>query len=163
MLLTKNSIQFYFISVVIIVISSLSIISCSKTPDVRLTMCQDLVVLFLNSPDNIEWQKHEPIFRGYKDLEMPVSYSDDQTVNKASCFYAYIQNEDAMGAEEFNTPTVAYSTYPNKMILNGKVVDKMELANGVNAVMLKQGGKAYIKVKEKMKEGLKVIKEEIEK
>ena len=84
MLLAKNSIQFYFISVVIIVISSLSIISCSKTPDVRLTMCQDLVVLFLNSPDNIEWQKHEPIFRGYKDLEMPVSYSDDQTVNKSN-------------------------------------------------------------------------------
>lgn len=89
-----------------------------------------------------------------------VSYSEisDNKVEKASCFYAYIQNEDALGAEEFNTPTVAYSTYPNKMIINGKTVKKMVFANGVKAVILKQDGKAVIKVKEKMKEGLEAFK-----
>lgn len=150
-----------------LVIFSLSIalltVSCSKTPDVRLTMCQDLTALFLNSPENIEWQQHEPIMRGYKDLEMQVSYSDGQTVNKASCFYKYIQNEDAMGAEEFNTPTVAYSTYPNKMILNGKVMDKKQLADGVNTVMLSQGRKTIAKVKKAAAEGLEKINHEVEK
>jgi len=149
-----------------LVMISLSIalltVSCSKTPDVRLTMCQDLTVLFLNSPENIEWQQHEPIMRGYKDLEMQVSYSDGQTINKASCFYKYIQNEDAMGAEEFNTPTVAYSTYPNKMILNGKTINKKELADSVNKVMLNQGRKAIAKVKKVAAESVEKVSQAVE-
>lgn len=155
-----------YLPVVVSIIISLAITSCSKTPDVRLTMCQDLMVLFLNPTGSIEWQKHEPIMRGYNDLEMQVSYStvaSNGKVEEASCFYAYIQNEDAMGSEEFNTPTVAYSTNPNKMIINGKTVKKMILANAVNEVMLKQGGKAIAKVKETMKEGVGVIYEEVEK
>ncbi len=152
------------ISILIItVLTSFFISSCSKTPDVRLTLCQDLTVLFLNASDDIEWQERKPVFRGYNDLEMKVAYSDKSSnkVEKASCFYAYIENEDAMGAEEFNTPTVAYSTNPNKMIINGKTVKKMVLADGVNAVMLKQGGEAITKVKEKMNEGLNAIYQEI--
>ncbi len=154
------------ISIIILtVFISFFISSCSKTPDVRLTMCKDLTVLFLNAPEAIEWQEHKPIFRAYNDLEMKVSYSDKATnkTENASCFYAYIDNEDAMGAEEFNTPTVAYSTNPNKMIINGKTVRKMVLADGVNAVMLKQGGKAIAKVKEKMNEGLDAIYQNVNK
>lgn len=153
-------------TVIVVMLIGLSISSCSKTPDVRLTMCQDLMVLFLNPSGSIEWQEHKPIMRGYNDLEMQASYStaaSDGKVEKASCFYAYIQNEEAMGAEEFNNPTVAYSTNPNKMIINGKTVKKMVLANGVNEVMLKQGGKAITKVKETVKAGVEVIYEEVEK
>ena len=137
-----------------------TLVGCSKTPDVRLTLCQDLMVLYLHPTDSIEWQEHEPIMRGYNDLEMQVSYSlasSENKIEKASCFYKYIQNEDAMGAEEFNTPTVAYSTYPHKMLINGKTVKKMVLANGVNAAMLKQGEKAIIKAKETVQEGVEIF------
>ena len=167
MLYKKNSTSFHFPFFIVTAMISLSTISCSKTPDVRLTMCQDLMVLFLNSPENREWQEHEPIIRGYKDLEIQVSYSsataDGQIVDQASCFYTYTPDQDATGAEEFNTPTAAYSTYPNKMVINGKVVNKNELANGVNMVMLNQGKKAIIKAKEKVKAGVEKINQEVEK
>ncbi len=68
-----------------------------------------------------------------------------------------------MGAEEFNTPTAAYSTYPRKMQLNGKAVEKIELANGVNLVMLKQGRQAIQNVKENVKEGVETINQEVKK
>ncbi|MCP3852693.1 MAG: hypothetical protein GY694_21070 [Gammaproteobacteria bacterium] len=140
--------------------------SCSKSPDVRLTLCQDLMVLFLNPSENVVWEEHEALMRGYDDLEMKVAYSTEgsrSTIHKASCFYQYVQNQDEMGAEEFNTPTVAYSTYPRKMQLNGKAVEKIELANGVNSVMLKQGRQAIQNVKENVKEGVETINQEVKK
>jgi len=140
--------------------------SCSKSPDVRLTLCQDLMILFLNPSENVTWQEHEALMRGYDDLEMKIAYSTEgnsSSVQKASCFYQYVQNQDEMGAEEFNTPTVAYSTYPRKMQLNGKTVDKMKLANGVNSAMLKQGRQAIQHVKENVKEGVETINQEVKK
>lgn len=167
MIYKKNFTAFHFPLFIVTAVISLSTISCSKTPDVRLTLCQDLMVLFLNSPANREWQEHEPIIRGYKDLEMQVSYSsatpDGQIVDQASCFYTYTPDQDATGAEEFNTPTAAYSTYPNKMVINGKVVNKNELANAVNTVMLNQGKKAITKAKETVKEGIEIIDQEVKK
>ena len=157
--------RFLFLS--IIIAGFLAVTSCSKTPDVRLTLCQDLTVLFLNPPDDIVWQKHEPVIRGYNDLQMPVSYVREndtgKVLAKASCFYAYVENEDAIGAAEFNTPTEAYSTYPDKMILNGKTVKKSVLENAINEVMLRQAGKAIVKAKEKIKEGVKMINQKAEK
>jgi hypothetical protein len=161
----KYSLSHYLL-VITMISSALLSVSCSKTPDVRLTMCQDLMVLLLDPQDAIEWQEHKPVIRGYNDLEMPASYSTVKNagkIQKASCFYAYVQNQDGTGAEEFNTPTAAYSTYPNKMILNGKVVNKMELTNGVNAIMVRQGNKAITKATEKMKEGLEKVTEAVEK
>jgi len=163
---TKIFASFQFPFFIMAVIISLSIISCSKTPDVRLTMCQDLAVLFLNSPESLEWKESKPIMRGLDDLEMQVFYSITQSNGEilnaqASCFYKYEQDE--IGAETFSTPTAAYSAYPNKMILNGKVVNKIELANTVNTVMLNQGGKAIIKVKENVKEGIEKINQKVEK
>ncbi len=157
---------FQFLSFTITAVLILLTVSCSKTPDVRLTLCQDLTELLLNSPDKLEWKEHKPIIRGYSDLEMQVSYSlvnsDATAANQASCFYTYIQNQDAVGAEEFNAPTSAYSTYPIKMILNGQSVDKKKLANLVNLAMVNQGKKAVVKVKETVEQGIETINKEIE-
>ncbi len=156
---------FKFLSFTITIVLILLTASCSKTPDVRLTLCQELTELLLNSPENLEWQDHKPIIRGYNDLEMQVSYSlvdsDATAANQASCFYTYIQDQDAVGAEEFNAPTSAYSTYPIKMILNGKSVGKNKLANLVNLAMVKQGKRAVVKVKETVEQGIETINEEV--
>ena len=164
MLYTNIFTSFHFPLFIMAVIISLSIISCSKTPDVRLTMCQDLTMMFLNSPETLEWKDQKPVMKGLDDLEMQISYSitqsDGQIVNdKASCFYKYEQDE--IGAETFNTPTAAYSAYPNKMIFKGKVVDKKELANSVNKVMLNQGARAIIKVEAKLKGGFEKVNQEV--
>ena len=151
---------------IVAAIISLSTISCSKTPDVRLTMCQDLTMMFLNSPKTLEWKEHKPVMKGLDDLEMQISYSitqsDGQIVNdKASCFYKYEQDE--IGAETFSTPTAAYSAYPNKMIFKGKVVYKKDLANSVNKVMLNQAARAIIKVEAKLKGGFEKVNQEVKK
>ncbi len=157
---------FQFLSFTIAAMLILLTISCSKTPDVRLTLCQDMTELLLNSADNLEWKDHKAIIRGYNDLEMQVSYSlvnsDAPAANQASCFYTYIQNQDAVGAEEFNAPTSAFSTYPIKMILNGQFVDKKKLANLVNLAMVNQGKRAVVKVKETVDQGIETINEKVE-
>lgn len=163
---TKIFTSFHFPFFIMAAIIGLSIISCSKTPDVRLTLCQDLTMMFLNSPEDLEWKDHKPVMRGLDDLEMQVFYSisqsnDEILHDQASCFYKYEQDE--IGVETFNTPTAAYSAYPNKMILNGKVVNKKALANTVNTVMLNQGRKAIIKVKENVEESIEKINQEVEK
>ncbi len=74
----------------IILLTLLSIFllsSCSKSPDVRLTLCQDLMVLFLNPSENVVWEEHEVLMRGYDDLEMKVAYSTEGSraiIHKAS-------------------------------------------------------------------------------
>ncbi|MDX2504107.1 MAG: hypothetical protein QNL62_06485 [Gammaproteobacteria bacterium] len=145
-------------------ILSMLITSCAKTPDVRLTMCQDLTKLLLNSPDKLEWQEHKPIIKGLDDLEMQIQFAitdaSGQTSNaQASCFYKYEQDE--IGAETFNTPTSAYSTYPHKMILQGKEINKQLLANSVNKVMILQGNEAIYKAKEGVNKASQKIAEKI--
>ena len=123
-------------------------------------------MMFVNSPEGLEWKDHKPVMRGLDDLEMQVFYSitqsnDEILHDQASCFYKYEQDE--IGAETFNTPTAAYSAYPNKMILNGQIVNKKALANMVNTVMLNQGRKAIIKAKENVEESIEKINQEVEK
>ncbi|MCW8928626.1 MAG: hypothetical protein OQL19_00125 [Gammaproteobacteria bacterium] len=164
MLYLKKYFSFHFQSFILIFVIALTTISCSKTPDVRLTLCQDLTVLFLNAPETIEWKEHKPIMNGLDDLEMQISFSlnnsDVQTIQKASCFYKHEQED--IEAETFNAPTSAYSAYPNKMIVDGKVVKKKVLADGVNQVMLVQGKRAIINTQEKVKEGIETINKEVQ-
>lgn len=144
----------------LLLISSLILlVSCSKTPDVRLTLCQDLTQLLLNSPEGLEWQEHQSIIKGYQDLEIQVPFTSSQqhSTAYASCFYPYEQDE--IGAETFQNPEAAYSTYPDKMILNDKVIDKMLLSKSINQVMVQQGKnainngqKAINKVKEDLQQ-----------
>jgi len=110
-------------------------------------------MLLANSPENLKWTEHKPVMKGYEDLEMRVSYSITQSNGKivnqqASCFYKYEQ--DDIGAETFNMPTAAYSTYPGRMIFEAKEVEKIQLANMINEAMANQGRKAIIKIKEKV-------------
>ena len=124
----------------LLLVSSLILLaSCSKTPDVRLTLCQDLTQLLLNTPDDLEWQEHKTIIKGYQDLEIqvPFTYNEQSSTVYASCFYSYEQDE--IGAETFQNPEAAYSSYPNKMILQGDVVDTVLLSKSINQVMLQQG------------------------
>ena len=141
--------------ILLVIILSLSITSCSKTPDVRLTLCQDLTQLLLNSPEQVEWKEHKAIMSGHNDLEMQLSYvmtqTDGQTLTRqASCFYSYEQDE--IDAETFNTPTSAYSSYPNKMIIDNKKVAPGILAQLVNQAMLNQGKQLVVKTREGFKQ-----------
>lgn len=141
-------------SLLMVIIMSLSIASCSKTPDTRLILCQDMTRLLLNSPENLEWKEHKVIMNGYNDLEMQVTntvtLSDGQVLtHQASCFYTYEQDE--IGEETFNTPTSAYSAYPNKMIFENKTVEQDKLAQLVNQAMVLQGKQVVVKAKEGVK------------
>lgn len=133
------------------------LVSCAKTPDVRATLCQDVAQLLVNSTEQFEWQEHKAIIKGYEDLEIQVqSTSAENNTIQASCFYPYVQDE--VGAETFQEPTAAYDTYPSKMLLQGKLVDKMLLSKTINTAMLQQGKDAVIKGKEtiiKVKDDLK--------
>jgi len=141
----------------LLVTTLILLVSCSKTPDVRVTLCQDVTQLLLNSTEQLEWQEHKAIIKGYEDLEIQLqSTSAENNTVQASCFYPYEQDE--IGAETFQEPTAAYATYPSKMLLQGKIVDKMLLSKTINQAMLQQGKEAIIKGKEtiiKVKEDLK--------
>ncbi len=140
---------------VFMILSTAILTSCSKGPDVRLTLCQDLSQLLLNgSKDNIEWTEHKAIIKGYQDLEMQIHFSLTRSngVEKklqASCFYPYEQ--DDIGAETFEMPTSAYSSYPVKMLLDGQKVDSKQLAQSINKVMLMQGKQAIKNLQEKLR------------
>ncbi|MCU7835116.1 MAG: hypothetical protein KZQ83_07645 [gamma proteobacterium symbiont of Taylorina sp.] len=103
------------------------ITACTKTPDVRVTFCQDLTWILLGSPDKMQWHEHQPIIKGYDDLEMEVHFAtiDNGATNNAqsSCFYRYEEN-GISDISSFQNPIAAYSTYPNKMSFKGQIVDK---------------------------------------
>lgn len=140
----------------LIALSSIVLLtSCSKSPDVRLTLCQDLSQLLLPNA-NLQWQEHEAILKGYEDMEMKVHFTMADKKSAASCFYPYTQ--DDIGAETFQEPTSAYATYPSKMILNGRTVDSQLLATSVNKAMLVQGKRAVVKAKEEIQHAEQNIK-----
>lgn len=139
------------IILILAIILSLSITSCSKTPDVRLTLCQDMTQLLVNSPEQLQWKEHKAIMTGHNDLEMQLTYTMTQPdgqilTQQASCFYSYDQDE--IDAETFNTPTSSYSSYPNKMIFDNKTVARDKLAQLVNQAMLHQGKQLVVKTRE---------------
>lgn len=138
--------KFQSVSYLLVIMTILFLSACTKTPDVRLTLCQDLTRLLLNSPQGLQWQESQSIIKGYEDLEMQLSFTLDESgsTSSASCFYAYEQDE--IGAETFQDPEAAYSTYPAKMILQSKVVDKVLLSKSINQVMLQQGKNTVKKV-----------------
>ena len=140
---------------ILLIVTTLLLGACSKTPDVRLTLCQDLTQLLLNSPQGLQWQEHKSIIKGYEDMEMLVQFTtgEQSSTSSASCFYAYEQ--DDIGAETFQEPEAAYSTYPGKMILQGKDVDKMLLSQSINQVMLQQGKNVINQVKEDLQQASK--------
>ena len=147
----------------LILFSSLIVLaSCAKTPDVRLTLCQDLTQLLLNSPEGLQWQEHKAIIKAYQDLEMQLEFTTNEQSSTAyaSCFYSYVQDE--IGAETFQDPEAAYDTYPNKMVLKGEEVDKMLLSRSINSLMQQQGKTALNKVKTELEQASKKAIERIQ-
>lgn len=146
----------------LILFSSLIVLaSCAKTPDVRLTLCQDLTQLLLNSPEDFQWQEHKAI-KAYQDLEMQLEFTTNEQSSTAyaSCFYSYVQDE--IGAETFQDPEAAYDTYPNKMVLMGEEVDKMLLSRSINSLMQQQGKTVLNKVKTELEQAGKKAIERIQ-
>lgn len=151
MKLNTNAARFF----ILVILFGVLAIFFSRKPDVRLTLCQDLTILLLDSPASLEWQEHHSIIKGYEDLEVQVLFSvtDSSITNnngqsgtlQASCFYEYEQDE--IGPETFQAPASAYSTYPSKMILNKKSVDKNILHKSITQVMKQQGKDAIKKLK----------------
>ncbi len=136
-------------------------VSCSKTPDVRLTLCQDVTKILLGS-STIEWQQETVKMPGHNDLEMlvPFTISGSTKSETAVCYYRYEAEEPE--ATSFNDPASAYSTYPHKMILKGKAVDQNTLSRAVNQAMAGQGKAAINKAKEGIKQAADSIKKELQ-
>ncbi|MCK5697467.1 MAG: hypothetical protein KAI02_04840, partial [Gammaproteobacteria bacterium] len=59
----------------------------------------------------------------------------------------------------FQSPSSAYDTHPNKMIINGKVVDSKVLSQAVNQAMLVQGKRAVKHAKEGIETAKETMKE----
>jgi hypothetical protein len=122
-----------------------------RTPDVRLTLCQNLVqelsqVGSEHVSKAIQWQSHQFIDRGYLDYEVQIQFNlmDSEGLGvqaQASCFYPYEQ--DDIGAETFQQPSSAYSSYPAKMIIRGQTVDKEHLTQAINKI-IKARGKVFL-------------------
>lgn len=117
-----------------------------KTPDVRLSLCQDLTQSLIK-PAQAHWQTHEIVVKGYHDLEVKLQFAQldskgQQGISHASCFFPYVQ--DDIEAETFQTPSAAYSSYPDSMALNDIIVDKTLLHQTIQKI-IKQQGKELIK------------------
>ena len=125
----------------------LIVIFYPKTPDVRLTLCQDLThLLSLNKFKKVRWKAHQIIEKGYEDLEVRLQYtitdlSEKSREVQASCFYPYEQLE--IEAETFQQTSAAYATYPSRMLIAGQAVDKNSLHKGIKQLS-KQHGQALL-------------------
>jgi hypothetical protein len=150
-----------FIQVILLLTVIAFTVSCSKTPDVRLTLCQDLTKILLGSPADLQWKEETVKMPGYNDLEMRVPYEINGSNGSAVCYFSH-EAED-VEATSFNDPASAYSTYPNKMILKDKPVDQKLLAKTVDQAMLAQGKQAIQRAKEGAKQAVEAIKKEIQK
>jgi len=119
-------------------ISFVGLSGCSfSTTDVRLTLCENLTIEMLGQSTQFEWISNDIIFKGYEDLEVKLQYRNNDDTGLSSCFYSYDTiDENAMTQSD---PASAYSTYPNKMLLNGNLIDHKLLASTINSILINQG------------------------
>lgn len=136
-------------------------VSCSKTPDVRLTLCQDVTKILLGNPGDIQWNEETIKMNGYNGMEVHVPFDIGGKTQSAVCYYNYEAEEPE--ATSFNDPASEYSTYPSKMVLKGKQIDQKTLAGTVNQAMKSQGIEAVHKAKEGIRQAADKIKKEIQK
>jgi len=121
--------------IITVLLTGLLLSGCTKTPDVRLTFCQDLTWLLQGSPEKMEWQAHHPIIKGYDDLEMQIHFATfehgEKNNGQSVCFYRY-EEDGISDIASFQNPMAAYSTYPHKMIFKGQMVDKNLLTQTIH-------------------------------
>jgi len=117
---------------------------CSDSgEDVRVVLCKDLA-LELSRPtsESVEWTRVETQIRRSEELKVNLGFEsragDGSTQSmRAACFYRYDAVEDT--ALTLADPLSAYSTSPNRVILNGRLISGRELADAVGRAMLGQG------------------------
>ena len=135
-------------------------VSCSKTPDVRLTLCQDVTKILLGNPAGLQWQEETIKMKGYNGMEVRVPFTTNGSTESAVCYYDYTAEEPE--ATSFNDPASEYSTYPSKMLLKGNQIDQKTLSRTINQAMKLQGKEAVHKAKEGIKQATDKIKKELQ-
>jgi hypothetical protein len=140
-----------YIKQIIILLLLLFILSCSTGPDVRVVLCRDLTIDLIASAKGINWAKDTIQIKNLDEAQVSVIYEYDkkntsQAGGKSVCYYRY--ESEAEVVDEIGAPLSVYSSYPYKMLFNGKLIRGKELVNRINKVMIKQG-KAVIKEIEK--------------
>lgn len=139
-------------------VAVLLLAACSgSTEDVQLTLCKQLAGdLVFADYQKSDWLAEDMNFKGYEDLEVVVRYKTETGEGETRCYYAYdTMDENAM---TLANPATAYSTYPSKVIQDGKVLESMMWAKKINEIMLKQGKEAIKVPVEKVKEAINQVK-----
>ncbi len=139
----KNVIS--YIAILMFIILSLS---CSKGPDVRVELCQDLTIELIGSEKELKWTENKIQSKELEEVIINLVYKQEGVENssvngKSVCYYRY--EPEAEIADGIGAPLSVYSTYPYKMLFNDKVIRGKELATMVNQVMIKQGKAAINK------------------
>ena len=123
--------------------------ACSgSTEDVRLTLCKDLTGELLGSPGQLQIVSEEMVFNNYEDLEVQLKYKAGEKQGRTVCFYTYETNDE--NVMDHVNPAEAFSTYPNRVVLDDATVDHKLVAQKINAVLLKQGKAALDSVKKQL-------------
>ena len=102
--------------------------------DVRVTLCKDMVSTRLGP---VTWQDVRAEAKGREHAAVTLRFAAAGGDGSAVCYYKYDAVEDT--ALTLADPLSAFSTSPNRMILNGKTLSRSELAQAIKQAMLKQG------------------------
>ena len=112
--------------------------ACSgQGEDVRVTLCKDLVGELAGPPSALMWQESRIEMRRGDHLAVELGFTRAGRSLQASCTYPY----DAVEENAFTAadPESAYSTSPDGVRIDGRVIRNPVLARAVEQAMLKQG------------------------
>lgn len=113
-----------------------------KSEDVRVTLCRNLAVTLLDSPQRSDWWYQDTRITRLSHAEVLLRFNAEER-NGRRADYRAVCHFPYTGAEEnvitHTDPITAYATLPHKMTLNGREIPKRMIDAAVNAVVKQQG------------------------
>lgn len=113
---------------------------CSNPPpDVRLTLCRDVLAELDDAPADAVWAEYQARFSGYQGLEVDVAWdaaAGGGRSGRATCYYPH---DDPNDYDDLGDEFAPYSSYPEKITFNGQALGSREIHAAVTAVHRARG------------------------
>ena len=143
-------IKTFIFSVLAITVAGIS--SCSKSPDVRIVLCQDMTKKMLNIENTeFKWIDTKVLAQQYNGVEIILQYQHGSNTGNSACHYEFETTVDVEMGDELIDPLSIYSSYPEYLKLDGTFIKGKQLTKLVNQVMLMQGKNLLKKIEDNTK------------